>query len=379
MNRKLNNWFLVFVSAIFSLPVHAQDVHAQQSPANVSGHPDETKLNTISLTEQAVTRLGIETVAIRKDSVANIRVFGGTIIEPSGNHLQIVSPYDAVVLSPESSDLPVAGTLIAKGGSILRLSVLPLPQQVQGAQARTTELKIARARVERAAQLLKDGAGSLRDLENAQQALADSEAAYKATVSGDEVSSVNITAPQDVIIKDIYVASGQLISAGKPLVDLTNTGATWVRVPIYAGYQNNYSHEAGALIQNLGNTDKPPLQAKYIDGPLTADSMGSSIDLYFELDNSDRRFRPGQRVSVSLTENTIADRYVVPHSAIFRDIYGGTWVYVQHEPGVYVRERVELEQVINDLAVLKQAPAEGTPVVTIGVAELAGTEFGVAH
>jgi hypothetical protein len=64
---------------------------------------------------------------------------------------------------------------------------------------------------------------------------------------------------------------------------------------------------------------------------------------------------------------------------VLQDIHGGAWVYVETSPGVYVRTRVELQRVLGDRAVLARGPEQGTEVVTVAVAELAGTEFGVAH
>jgi hypothetical protein len=43
---------------------------------------------------------------------------------------------------------------------------------------------------------------------------------------------------------------------------------------------------------------------------------------------------------------------------------------------VFVRHRVEIADVVADAAVLRQGPAPGTRVVTVGAAELFGTEFG---
>lgn len=68
---------------------------------------------------------------------------------------------------------------------------------------------------------------------------------------------------------------------------------------------------------------------------------------------------------------------VVPYSSIVYDMYGGAWVYENTEPQKYVRRRVELLHVLDGLAVLSRGPTVGTKVVSAGVAELFGTEFGV--
>ncbi len=67
---------------------------------------------------------------------------------------------------------------------------------------------------------------------------------------------------------------------------------------------------------------------------------------------------------------------VVPQAALLHDAYGGTWVYEVREPRVYVRRRVSVVDMVDAVAVLDQGPPPGTRVVTVGAAELFGTEFG---
>ena len=72
-------------------------------------------------------------------------------------------------------------------------------------------------------------------------------------------------------------------------------------------------------------------------------------------------------------------RSVIPYSAVLYDAKGDAWVYVNPEPNTYVRERITVEFIEGGQAVLTKGPAEGSPVVTVGAAELYGTEFGVGH
>ena len=69
----------------------------------------------------------------------------------------------------------------------------------------------------------------------------------------------------------------------------------------------------------------------------------------------------------------------VPLAAIWRDIHGGEWVYQNIAPQTYARRRVTIARTAGDFAVLASGPPAGTIVATVGVADLAGTEFGVPH
>ncbi len=72
-------------------------------------------------------------------------------------------------------------------------------------------------------------------------------------------------------------------------------------------------------------------------------------------------------------------RQVVPYSAVLYDEYGVTWVYTTPEPLVFVRHRIIVDYIVGDQVVLSEGPPTGTEVVTVGAAELFGTEFGIGH
>jgi hypothetical protein len=67
----------------------------------------------------------------------------------------------------------------------------------------------------------------------------------------------------------------------------------------------------------------------------------------------------------------------VPLAAVVYDRGGATWVYTVTAPRTYVRQRVTVALVAGDLAILSAGPAPGTEVVTVGAAELLGSEYGV--
>jgi hypothetical protein len=72
-------------------------------------------------------------------------------------------------------------------------------------------------------------------------------------------------------------------------------------------------------------------------------------------------------------------RKVIPYAAVLYDPEGETWAYTNPEPLVFVRHRLTVEYIDGDLAILLDGPPSGTPVVTVGAAELFGTEFEVGH
>jgi hypothetical protein len=70
---------------------------------------------------------------------------------------------------------------------------------------------------------------------------------------------------------------------------------------------------------------------------------------------------------------------VVPYSAVLYLSGGDTWAYTSSEPRVFVRRPITVDYITGEFAMLSDGPPTGTQVVTVGVAELLGTEFKIGH
>lgn len=68
---------------------------------------------------------------------------------------------------------------------------------------------------------------------------------------------------------------------------------------------------------------------------------------------------------------------VIPYASVIYGLHGETWIYINPEPLVFVRNSITVDYIDADLAVLTEGPPPETLVVTVGVAELYGTETGV--
>ncbi|MCU1633940.1 MAG: hypothetical protein JWM61_2592 [Micrococcaceae bacterium] len=101
----------------------------------------------------------------------------------------------------------------------------------------------------------------------------------------------------------------------------------------------------------------------------------------------------GQEVSrITLTEKaaerlgvttgaveTVEGKLQVPYSALIYDASGGTWVYTNPEPLVFIRESVAVERIEAPTVKLASGPQPGTKIVTVGAAELLGAELDTAQ
>jgi hypothetical protein len=73
------------------------------------------------------------------------------------------------------------------------------------------------------------------------------------------------------------------------------------------------------------------------------------------------------------------EKTLVPYSAVLYDAEGNTWTFVNTEGQTFIRKPIAIDQIQGDVAILSSGPPVGTLVVSVGAAELLGTEVGVTH
>jgi hypothetical protein len=66
---------------------------------------------------------------------------------------------------------------------------------------------------------------------------------------------------------------------------------------------------------------------------------------------------------------------VVPYAALIYDAEGKTYVYTSPKPLSYLRQPVEVARIEGERVLLSAGPPVGAEVVTIGAAEVYGTEL----
>ncbi len=364
------------------------------SPAKIDNPVEESELTTITLTPRAEERLGIETAPALYRSMPGFMELGGEIIAPPGTEIKISAPLAGTVRFSSKGQSIYAGANIKKGQEIMRLLLMPPEQDLMGAQdevaAKQVEYDVARAKMARTEQMLKDGATSEKALQEVQAELASAQASLNTARgklnllngTGNDsddsgLSTLMLEAPIDGVLYHLYVAPGQTVPASTTLFDVVSQKPVWVRVPVYSGNLSKINLNENAVVQSLGAKNQTMLaEAVPVKGPPLSNAISASSDLYYQLPNEDGLFRIGERVRVKLILQSEERGLVIPLSSIAYDMYGGTWVYVKTAPQIFTRCRVEITRIIDDNAVISRGIRENDQVVTTAVAELYGTEFG---
>jgi len=356
--------------------------------AKVDNRVKELDLTRITLTPEAEQRLGITLAPAITAEASGSSTIAGEILLIPGNAIIASAPMSGIV-HPIAKGLRV-GVTVRKGDPLFRLSPLVGPQRdiriTYEADAQTAKARLDNAtqQLTRARQLLRDLAGSQRNVDVAEQEFAQATAANAAALGRlkwlqahpyEADLDVTIPAPASGIVRQLQASDGQLIAGGANLVEVADFSSVWLRLPVFAAERNSLSTLNTITVRDLDGKGKTR-QATRVDAPPTADPLAATSDIYYELPNPNGDLNPGQRMAVIFSSSTSRTALRIPASALVYDIQGGSWVYIAGAPHVFTRQRVEVFRVEGSSALLTRGLPVGAQVVTAGVAELFGTEFG---
>jgi hypothetical protein len=155
-------------------------------------------------------------------------------------------------------------------------------------------------------------------------------------------------------------------------------GEVWVRVALSQAEWDRLAKDKPARLLALSTREKlaKEVLAKPSGMAPLEDTKRSMLSLYYMVPGKDHGLTLNQRMRVELQlEGSSAKQKVVPYGAVLYDAKGAAWVYVNPKPLTFERQRIQVERVVGDLAVLSEGPPVGTSVVSVGAALLYGAEI----
>jgi hypothetical protein len=111
---------------------------------------------------------------------------------------------------------------------------------------------------------------------------------------------------------------------------------------------------------------KSPAEVKHLNGEDAPAQITLSEEAAKRLDV--------QTATVDEADVNGAKQKTMPYAALLYDTSGETWVYTNPQPETFIRAQIKVDRIEGDKVILAQGPAAATKVVTVGVAELYGSE-----
>jgi hypothetical protein len=129
----------------------------------------------------------------------------------------------------------------------------------------------------------------------------------------------------------------------------------------------------GALI--LSACREAPSDEHVIDEPVKVEHVGGTDVARLTL-----TAKAAERLGIETARvEKEGKQTLISSAAVLVDPDGDFWVYTNPEPLVFVRHAIRIDYEEGGQAYVSAGPRPGTKVVTVGVAELYGAEFGIGH
>lgn len=369
--------------------------HAE--PATVSHPVHEDALPVVTLTTEAIARLGVASTPVAEARRGRTRLVGGEVVVPPGRQLMITAPVAGTIEVVHATGLR-PGSTVTRGDVLARIVPLApvdrdvLARAVREVAAARASVATAEARLARQTALVAENASSTRLVEEATMARDIAQADLTVAETRERTMrrsplasdvSVTVRAPSDGVVRTLAVADRQLVAPGAALFELAGDDALIVRVPVYVGDLDALA-SSPVTVQRLGaSSEAPRFEAHPVAGPPTFEIDRMTVDRYYALDTG-APHAIGERLLVELPLALEEDALVVPSSAVVFDAMGGAWVYVDEGEGAY--RRVRIDPIRTDardggdgFVVYRRGPALGASVVSTAAAEVFGSEFPPGH
>ncbi len=312
---------------------------------------------------------GIETVVVQKEPFARSLDVVGKLTFDQNRLAQIASRAEGTVLEMrvDVGDEVKAGAPIA----VLASGAVGADQgRLAGAKAR---LDTARAAHRRAQQLVNEGIGAQRGLEDATRELASAQAEYDSAAASLKVAGASsegssgrvvLTAPFAGTVVARSSVAGRTVSAGEVLAEVADLRTLWAMLDVPE--QEALNVRRGQRVALTFDGIKGESREGVVDGVSPVISPETrTVSVRITLPNPDGALKAGLFVRAKVELAAPREALLVPREAVQR-AEGQPLVFVRGQDGTYDPVRVELGAGDAERVEVTKGLVEGAAVVTTG-------------
>ena len=267
----------------------------------------------------------------------------------------------AEVAGPVTWIGPQEGQKLKRGKNILTID----PQTRQANYNRDkVEAELKKKKMERLQSLVKQSLVSQQEYEDGFNAYERARVALRLSELQLEKSTLKM--PVTGILDDLLVDRGEYVKVGDPVVLVVQIDRLKVEVDV-PEKDIAYLHlgEKVSVVQaNIGRGEGIQRDGKLVHLAYKADSVTRTYRAIIEIDNQDRRLRPGMIVRVDAVRRDLLDTIAIPlYALVERD--GKKVVFLEKE-GSAVQSDVEVEAILGAQVVISSGLNEGDILIVKG-------------
>ncbi|MCB0714137.1 MAG: efflux RND transporter periplasmic adaptor subunit [Ignavibacteriae bacterium] len=374
--RYIATMFLLSLCALFQVGCQNNpegEEHRHDETHAEGGHAEgEGESNHVEVTPTVAQESGIETDLVKREKI-NVGLSLPGIVRPEEDriaHVGTIVPGRVVKLYASE------GTFVSRGTTIAEIETLEIGKtRAEYLNAKAREEQTRRA-LERQERLAGEQIGAERALEGAKadydQAVAarqEAEAHLKlfgiepTKASASFANRMKILAPISGTISNRLATLGEFVDLADNLYTIVNTSTVWIEA------KATPAQAASLTIGSSGSARAP--SGEKVSGRVTfiaplVDPESKTVTVRFSAPNPNGTFRPGTFVTTEFAGGGERSGVVVPADALERS-GGKFYLYRVEEPNHFERVEVDVEEEIEDRAVIRAGVTEGDRIAVKGV------------
>ncbi len=315
-----------------------EDEHEAQHAAH-DAHP--TSSNAITFSKEQSWKVGFAT------ELAMISEFGKVIkttaqIQPSSGDARIVAAKtDGLVIFQDNSIVP--GRSVSSGQRLFYIDGSEMADNNLSVKIQEAESEYNRAltEFERKEGLAKDNIVSQSELLQARTELANAKAIIDNLRKNFTEGKQAVSSPLSGYINDVMVQNGEYVSAGQPILRVSQNKNLFVRADIQSKHYNSLTNINGATIRIPASNiaySLEDLNGKVLSYGKSSDMSNPLIPVMFQVNNN-YDLIPGSFVDMYIKMNSDNKVLTVPNGAIVEEM-GAFFVMVQLTPELFEKRAI---------------------------------------
>ncbi len=364
-----NNTTAVLFLAMTTVAIHScgsseQGEQMQETGFNLSG-------DTIILTENSNIRPRLTTIAVDEQSFKEEWTTAGIVRAIPNSYAEIAAPFAGRVVKSHIK----LGQRVSPGSAIFEINSPDFFNAQKDYFDARQEMRQAELNLKRQQDLLANGVGVQRELEEAETEFETARTARSNAASALKIFNVDVAKMQlgsplivhspikgEVVNNDIVIGQ-YLREDADAIVVVAELSKIWIAAQVKEKDVHHVREMDGVMVNIAAMPDKPISGRIYhVDEMVDEDTR--SVQVLIECDNSDRILRPGMYVTV-LFKDVPHPAILVPTKSIFQS-ENAQFVFVQIGKDRYQRRQVETAGTYNGSTSITSGLKTGEVIVNEG-------------
>ena len=279
--------------------------------------------------------LEIETEMTQSTRLKNLSVLNGDIQTTINGNTIVSTPYNVIVSSIHvgiGSKVLKGQTLAVLNQNITAMERFDISTRLRNINAELEEKTKEYERLQQIEDVIEGK--RLINLKIEIERLESQKSEYSNALSGGGNRAIVIKAPISGILNDFHLSVGSQLNEGEELFRIFNSNHVIAEGVLYTGNEINMEDSLVFTVTDFSGKHTVSDQVKFMSLSPDINPNSQSYKLILSVDNSDAFFRPGEFVTIGVSQYTNSEQLIVPNEAIV-DINGISAVFVHSEPEIF--------------------------------------------